>query len=356
MFQIDKKIKLGRMNNFNKYDTTSVSASRDKRIEQNLRLRGCTMAAVRRAFREQDYLEVDTPILRLREDPTDNPVFSTLAFSGWPRIHLRTCPEEYTRRAAACFGKAFEIGKSFRNTEIAADTSPRRHLVEFTHVEFYEKGDNLEAAIDLLWKVIRDVTQSLNLSTVTFNGKSISLAGEWQRLTIHQALCDASTPDCNKFVADHWSTKPPSNKDKQSKRLECLLDRHVRPKLIQPTFLLGFPSSADEYPDPVFDNIVQRAELNIGGMEIGEVALLETDVEKLRRHIEEALENRHGKNAGAVLLDEAYLHEIENLSSSIIGGGFGFDRLLMILANESDIRDVVWYPGVSEYFIRRKPS
>ena len=344
------------MNKLNKYDQTSILANRKENIKKNLLLRSRTIAAIRQAFKEREYLEVDTPILRLWEDPTDNPLFSTLALSGWPRLHLRTCPEEYTRRAAACFGKAFEIGKSFRNDSIDPDSSPRRHLPEFTHVEFYEVGKDLEHAIELLWGVICDITRELELPTITFGSESIGFSGESKRLTVRQALCDASEPDCEKFVADHWSGDPPTDKEYEHRRLECLLDKHVRPKLVQPTFLCGFPCTADVYPDPIVDNCVQRAEFNVGGIEIGEVAELETDVARLEQHIRDALINRHGEMASFFLLDEAYLHEIEELSSAVIGGGFGLDRLLMILANESDIRNVVWYPGVGEYFIRRKTS
>lgn len=312
--------------------------------------------AIRQAFNERGYLEVDTPILRLREDSTDNPLFSTLVYSGWPRLHLRTCPEEYTRRAAACFGKAFEIGKSFRNAEIAGDLSSRRHLAEFTHVEFYEKDDNLESAIELLWGIICDIARKTELTTVIFDGSPIDLSGDCKCLTIYDALRNTSKPECECFIEDHWGENPPKDREAQSKRLDDLLDKYVRPDLLQPTFLYCFPPTADEYPDPIVDNCVQRAEFNIGGIEIGEVAALETDVVKLRQHICDALRNRYGNTACPTLLDDAYLDEIKELSSPVIGGGFGLDRLMMILAGECDIRDVVWYPGLSEYFTRRRTS
>ncbi len=344
------------MDDLGEYNNTSLLASKNPIIKQNLKLRSRTLAAIRQAFHEREYVEIDTPVLRLWEDATDNPLFSTVAFSGWPRLHLRTCPEEYTRRAAACLGKAFEIGKSFRNEKIVEDSSPRQHLAEFTHVEFYELGNDLDGVIKLLWKILGDVARTLDLPTVSFNGSEIDFFGEYKCFTIYEVLSDSSHPDCAKFIADHWGGSPPGDRQQESKRLEDLLDKYVRPKLLQPTFLSCFPSTADEYPDPTIDNCVQRAEFTIAGIEIGEVAVLQTDVAKLKKHISDALENRHGDASSSTLLDKAYLHEIEVLSSSVIGGGFGLDRLMMILADDSDIRNVVWYPGLSEYFVRRRPS
>ena len=341
------------MKNHGRYDHTSLEVSADKDLRARLKLRSQALTAARESFLRRGYLEVDTPILRLSEDPTDNPVFSTLGPLGWPRLHFRTCPEEYTRRAAAVFGRAFEIGKSFRNAPIVPDNGPRRHLAEFTLVEFYEHGDTLENAINLLWGILKDIAQDLTSLQISFEGNAVDLSGDYVRLEVLSALEETGNPECHEFVCKHLNSSIHFDRDGESKHLEKLINKYVRPTLVQPTFLSDFPRSADPLPDEHIDNCLQRAELTIGGMEVGEVAVLQTDVNTLNDHVQRAINDRHGETASVYLVDQAYLDEIKELNCKVIGGGFGFDRFLMLLTGVSDIREVVWYPGVSEHVVRR---
>ena len=83
-----------------KWGRTSLLAQADGRIADNMRRRDRLMQALRAYLQGEGFVEVDTPVLRYYEDPTDNPPFVTLGPGGWPRLRLRTCPEEYTRRCA----------------------------------------------------------------------------------------------------------------------------------------------------------------------------------------------------------------------------------------------------------------
>jgi lysyl-tRNA synthetase class 2 len=143
------------MDEAKKWGQTSLVAHADKRIAANLRRRDQLMRSLRVHLQDEGFVEVDTPILRYYEDPTDNPPFVTLGPRGWPRLHLRTCPEEYTRRCACVFGKAFEIGKSFRNERIPKNEDRRIHLPEFTMAEIYEVDLDLDAALDRIETAVR---------------------------------------------------------------------------------------------------------------------------------------------------------------------------------------------------------
>lgn len=347
------------MDSLDRYNRTSVAAKQDADLRGRLEFRSRALKATRECFLQRDYVEIDTPIMRICEDATDNPVFSTLGPLGWPRLHLRTSPEEYTRRSAAVFGKAFEIGKSFRNVWIDPDADPRLHLVEFTHVEFYEQGNNLEQALDLLWGIINEIAEKLSISEISFKGHTVDLTGSYDRLKIYEALeraAQAGHIKCDAFVREHRQSLVQFNRDKEACRLENLLNSYVRPTLIEPCYLSDFPFSADPLADKTVDNCLQRAELTIAGIEVGEVGVLQTDVDVLREHLQRAINDRHGEKASSQLVDQAYLDEINELDCNVIGGGFGFDRLLMLLTGVSDIREVVWYPGVNEHFVRRRMS
>lgn len=335
-----------------KWAQTSVLARSDAAIHANLLRRAALIRALRSYFESSGFVEVDTPILRQFEDPTDNPTFVTLGPLGWPRLHLRTCPEEYTRRCACVFGKAFEIGKSFRNERTLAPRSRRIHLPEFSLVEFYETGDALDVALERMQDMVSHAVQACcESTTVAHQGSQISFARPFKRLKVLDALRHSDDARALDFARRHQDAEPVLIVG-EDQLLHRLLEETVKPKLTDPTFLTHFPKSADQFPDCLVGNEVQRAELVIAHTEVGEVGVLQPNGVLLCNHAELAIRDRHHQRAVDVLLDADYIAEVNNLDCLVVGGGMGIDRLLMIVCDTLDIRDVVWYPAVGRLFER----
>jgi lysyl-tRNA synthetase class 2 len=331
---------------FDRWGMTSWWASQDGRARRNLLLRARLLSSARRFLEGEGYVEVDTPILRRAEDSTDNPLFQTAGPGGWPRLHLRTCPEEYTRRAACAFGKAFEIARSFRNERIPHTEGARFHLPEFTILEFHQVDTDLRASMILFEQTLREVVASVCAEGVNYRGREIDFSRPFQRVNVLEALAASGDSEAAAFARRHTEANPVFIPGEDI-RLRDLIDRLVRPGLTQPTFLTYFPRSADQISCHADGNAVARAEFDCCGFEVGEVAELQPDHAVLREHITAAVRDRHGDAALGELVDRDYLAEVEAFRREVSVCGIGIERLLMILCDTDDIREVVWYPSVA---------
>ncbi len=332
-----------------KWGQTSLRAFRDRGIRRNLELRAELMKCLRSILDKEDFVEVDTPILRYYEDPTENPPFVTLGVGGWPRFHLRTCPEEYTRRSTCVFDKAYEIGKCFRNETNRFSGAQRSHIPEFTMVEIYEVDVDLEGALRCIEQTVRCLVREVHDGwIVQYQEEKLDFREPFQRIKVLDALEKCGEPKAIEFVAMH-RTAPPEFISGEDQKLESLIKKYIEPGLIQPTFLTHFPKSADQLPDRNEGNEVQRAELIVAGKELGEVGALQPDSEILRKHCVAAIRERYGHTLDDSLVDIDYLAELKAFNRAVGGGAIGIDRLLMLLCDTNDIRDVVWYPFVGQF-------
>ncbi len=338
-----------------KWGQTSLLAYENDRLKHNLVRRDTLMRALRTHLTAEGFIEVDTPIIRYCEDPTDNPPFVTFGPLGWPRLHLRTCPEEYTRRCACAFGKAFEIGKCFRNERVPKCGEHRFHLPEFTMAEIYEVNVDFEASLERMESTLCSVVQKvLGTQTTTYQTRQLDFGQPFQRIKVLDALEQYGDDEAKKFAERHKAADPVliSGEDRI---LHRMLDKWVKPRLFQPTFLTHFPKSADQFPDQAVGNEIHRAELVAASIEIGEVGALQPNAAILHSHAKTAITDRHGPLAADHLVDMDYIAEIKAFNKPVGGGAIGLDRLLMLLCDTTDIRDVVWYPLIGKYYEGGKP-
>jgi len=325
---------------------SSIYADINKKHWDRLLFRHKLIQQIREYFIKNSFIEIDSPILRLWEDSTHNNLFiTTMGSRGYPRLNLRSCPEEYTRRAVIPFFRAFEIGKSFRNEDsYRGNTNIHSYLPEFTLVEFYETPADFQNAMNRLEELILNIIDILGLpKTMPFKDFEISFELPFQKVKVIDAIKEYGEKEGADFLKKMNATSV--KKEELFIELNHILDKKVKPKLFNPTFLTHFPKQADVFPD-IFDaEFVLRSELVCGTLEIGEVGTLQSDTQCLESHITNAVNDRHvTKQASESLLDKDYLFEIKRNIPSIGGGALGIDRLLMILTNSTDISDVVWYP------------
>lgn len=321
---------------------TSCRASSLEETRKKLTMRSWGSQAARQFFHSNGFVEIETPILRKWEDSNFNRTFRT-RFQGSMRDHiLRTSPEDYLRRAVMAFPAVFEIGKSFRN-----DTLTNEHLPEFTHIEFYQAYADLDGSIGFLSKLIREIALRVGVKgTITFRDREIDLLGTWQTISLDEAFQKyCGVPLTEWTLTEELRCGP---RIERVKYFEALLKEKVVPNLIQPTFIRDFPVDATLLPDkvaPEEEGVKLKAELYIGGIEIGEVGTLNNDPDYLYLHNLWCIASRMSNPCEvAEWLDWDWLEEFEYGVPPAAGGGIGLDRLLMILAEAKDIREVVWYP------------
>jgi lysyl-tRNA synthetase class 2 len=211
-------------------------------------------------------------------------------------------------------------------------------------VEIYEANLDLDASLDRIEGVVRAVVEGvLSTRVVTYQQRELDFSAPFRRVKVLDSLDQSGNDEAKAFAVKHRSAAP-RLLEGEDLVLHRLIHEHVKPSIVHPTFLTHFPKSADQYPDRFDGNEVHRAELVVSCMEVGEIGALQPDWAVLQQHATAAVRDRHGHTATTHLVDVDYLAEIKAFNQAVGGGAIGIDRLLMLLCDSKDMREVVWYP------------
>ena len=305
---------------------------------------------IRNFFLERDFLEVETPMMQPIPGGADAEPFKTHHNALGMDLYLRIAPELYLKRlVVGGFERVFEINRNFRNEGISTQHNP-----EFTMLEFYQAYATFTDLMELTEQLFSTVAQTLTGSTaLSYQDNPIELAGSWRRITLQKALVDIGGIDSAllndqgallDFAAQNGIKITKSGR--LGKVITKLFDVLVEPKLIQPTFITGYPAEvsplsrrSDQEPD-----ITERFELFIAGREIANgFSELNDPVDQKARFVQQ-VESRKAGDQKAHLMDEDYIEALEYGMPPTAGEGIGIDRMVMLLTDAVSIREVILFP------------
>jgi len=325
-----------------------------KDTQSRLLARTKMVRAIRRFFEDQDFLEVETPILQHTSSGAIAKPFSTYHNSLSTELNLRIAPETYLKRLiVGGFTKVFEFAKSFRNE----GTSPQ-HLQEFTMVEGYAAYWNYEDTMKLMRDMILNVLeQTFNTTTITLQGQTIDFSQEWNIVSFRDLIIKDTGIDIDLYpdVEDLYQETMRRNIDLEHLEIESLgrgnfidllYKKMCRPQLIKPTYLIEHPIDLSPLARANDDNptLTDRFQLVVNGSEIvNAYSELVDPIEQRRRLENQALLKSNG-DSEAMEMDEDYLTAMEYGMPPISGWGFGIERLLMVLTDSDTIKDCVLFP------------
>lgn len=311
---------------------------------EHLKRRAALLRTVRDFFAQHGFLEVETPLLshdtvvdrhldpiavRLSGDPRD-------ATGGAP-MWLQTSPEFAMKRLMATGAEAiYQITRAFRSGECGALHNP-----EFTMVEWYRAGDDMQRGIDLL-----DELAQATLGRGC--AERISFAEAFERavgLDPHRCSLDQL-----QRAARERGFVPPESWDSADRDawLDWLLVTHVEPTLgrEQPTILFDYPATqaalAQVRATPV--PVAERFELYVDGIELanGYHELLDPDVLVQRTRVANQLRVADGK--GALPAGSRLLSAMRSGLPACAGVALGFDRLVMVAVGAASLSEVMAFP------------
>jgi len=309
---------------------------------------------IRAFFLQRDFLEVETPMMQPIPGGAEATPFKTYHRALDMDLYLRIAPELYLKRlVVGGFERVFEINRNFRNEGVST-----KHNPEFTMIEFYQAyatyTDLMDLTEDMIASVARQVTGS---ERIQYQGQSIELGGKWQRMPLYSALEQLGGVD-RTLMADKQALLEfaASNGVKITKTgqlgkiITKLFDALVEPKLIQPTFITGYPAEvsplsrrSDREPD-----LTERFELFIAGREIANgFSELNDPADQRERFLQQVM----GREAGdeeAHRMDEDYIEALEYGMPPTAGEGIGIDRLVMLLTDAASIREVILFPHMKQ--------
>ncbi len=305
---------------------------------------------LRRFFEERDFLEVETPMMQPIPGGAAAKPFVTHHNTLDMELYLRVAPELFLKRLlVGGFERVFELNRSFRNEGISV-----RHNPEFTMVEFYQAyatfEDLMQLTEDLFVSLAKEVAGSLQLP---FGDHVIDLAPPWQRLTIPQAIMlhgGAAQADMDNLAGlQEFAKKHHLKVDLNSpygKLLVEVFEEVAEAKLIQPTFMTGYPLEVSPLARKNDSNpaLVDRFELYIGGRELANAFSELNDPADQRQRFLEQMTARAAGDEEANPIDDDYVRALEYGMPPAAGQGIGIDRLVMLLTNSPSIRDVILFP------------
>ncbi len=294
------------------------------------------------------FLEVDTPILQPVYGGANATPFITHHKSLDMMLYLRISDELYLKRLIiGGLERVYEICRNFRNEGI--DTT---HNPEFSMVEWYQAYADYNTMMCQAEQLIARIAKRVhNKMLFKFGDNTIDVTPPFRRLKMVDAIkeyagIDVMSLNENEILAlcKDKGIKVPQNNWGAS--VQALFDELVEDKLVQPTFILDYPWETSPLTkkhreDPRF---VERFELFINGWEIANAYSELTDPRDQRMRFEQQLEDRKKGDEEAHPMDEDFLEAMEYGMPPTGGIGIGIDRLIMLMAGQHSIRDVILFP------------
>ena len=211
-------------------------------VRERFLQRAKVIAETRRWLDGEGFVEVETPVLQPIYGGALARPFVTHHNALDRDLYLRIATELYLKRLiVGGIERVYELGKDFRNEGVSF-----KHNPEFTMVEWYEAYADYNDAAERLEGLVAHVAQAtLGTTTVERDGAQIELAPPWKRITLRDAIRDATGIDVMEHhdrdsLAKAMDIEPKAEQG-WGKLVDDLLSKAVEPKLIQPTFITDYP-------------------------------------------------------------------------------------------------------------------
>jgi lysyl-tRNA synthetase class 2 len=299
----------------------------------------------RRQLDNRGFLEVETPMMQPLYGGAVARPFITHHNTLEIDLYLRIAPELYLKRLlVGGIERVYEINRNFRNEGISTQHNP-----EFTMLEFYQAyadyRDLMDLSIELLRQAAIDATGSAQIS---YQGRTLDF-DHFRRFSMREALVEfwphSEKPTIENVNDPEWLLRH-SKETTAGTALVELFERYVEEQLIEPTIIYDYPVevsplSKNKIDEPEF---VERFEIYVAGMEIGNAFTELNDPQEQRRRFEAQLARKESGDQEAHVMDEDYIRALSYGMPPAAGEGIGIDRLTMILTDSKSIRDVILFP------------
>ena len=306
--------------------------------------------SARKKMNERGYLEVETPMMHPLAGGAVARPFVTQHNALGRDLFLRIAPELYLKRLlVGGFDKVYEINRSFRNEGLST-----KHNPEFTMMEWYEAYATMQNQMDLTKNIIVNAAKAIDCGEkIQWDKLEIDLGKFSQEKLSDLVLShnnDLSKKDLNdRSALEEYFKGLGKDTDKSwgtGRLLLEIFEETVEEKLINPTFVTEYPVEVSPLSRRNSDNpdFADRFELFIGGKEFANGFCELNDPDDQASRFEAQVAAKDSGDKEAMDFDEDYITALEHGMPPAVGVGLGIDRLVMLLTNQSSIRDVLLFP------------
>lgn len=322
---------------------------------RTFKARTAAMSSIRRFMEKNDFMEVETPMLHSIPGGATAKPFITHHNALDMQMFLRIAPELYLKRLlVGGFERVFEINRNFRNEGV----SPR-HNPEFTMMEFYAAYVDYQWLMNFTEQVIRQAAiDAHGTATLTYQGRELDLSKPFQRLTITGAIkkyapeyTDAQLQDVGFLRA---TLKKFGVRTEQAPLLHAgigtlqlaLFEETAEAQLWEPTYIIDYPVEVSPLAraSDTAPGVTERFELFITGREIANGFSELNDAEDQAARFQAQAAAKDGGDDEAMYYDADYIRALEYGMPPAGGCGIGIDRLMMLITDAPNIRDVILFP------------
>ncbi len=312
--------------------------------------RSKALSAIRSFLQDKDFLEVETPMLHPIAGGAAARPFSTHHNAYDMELFLRIAPELYLKRLViGGFERVFEINRNFRNEGVST-----RHNPEFTMLEFYMAHGDYRDGMKIAEELIAHAVKTAHETTVVeFGNHVINFTAPFARMTVEQAIEQIGGIDAKMLlpgkidavIAEHKVHVANKNAS-HGEKLFALFEELVESKIVQPTFIIGYPIEISPLAkrDPKNPELATRFELFVAGMELANGFTELNDPFDQADRFKQQLGAKAGGDHEAHNYDADYIHALEYGLAPTVGVGIGMDRLMMMVTNTTSIKDIILFP------------
>ena len=320
-------------------------------VRERFLIRAKIISTLRALLEKAEFVEVETPLLQPIPGGALAKPFRTHHNALDIDFYLRVAPELYLKRLLiGGIERVYEIGRNFRNEGIDATHNPEFTMLE-CYAAYWDEKDMMAFVEDSIIDLVKTVVGKKG--EVSHDGNAIQFKKPFPRVALKDLLkkyalipdYDAETRDGLSLRARQLGIDSPPHESK-GKIADEIYKKIARPKLIQPVFVVNHPLDISPLAKKRVENPaeVRRFQLIAGGMELANAFSELNDPLDQRARFEEQEDMRDSGGEEAHRIDEDYIEAMEYGMPPAAGLGVGIDRLVMLLTNVQNVREVVLFP------------
>ena len=334
-----------------RYRQRYVDLIMNEETRRTFKARTTAIASIRRFMGENGFMEVETPMLHPIPGGAAAKPFITYHNALDMQMFMRIAPELYLKRLiVGGFERVFELNRNFRNEGI----SPR-HNPEFTMMEFYAAYTDYKWLMDFTETLIRQaVVDTYGTAQISYQGRDLDLSKPFQRLTINEAILKYAPQFTEAQLNDAEFLKAELKKRGVTllptagigAMQLALFEETAESQLWEPTYIIDYPveTSPLARASDTRPGITERFELFIVGRELANGFSELNDPEDQAARFRKQVEAKDAGDEEAMYYDADYIRALEYGMPPAGGCGIGIDRLVMLLTDSANIRDVILFP------------
>jgi lysyl-tRNA synthetase class 2 len=318
-------------------------------VKQKFIFRTEIIKTIRQFLDDRGFMEVETPILQTIYGGATAKPFKTHLNAYDMDVFLRIAPElDLKKLLVGGFEKVYEFARNFRNEGV-----DKQHNPDFTMLEFYWAYANYKDLMKMSEEMICEVLQKvLKTDKIVYQGKEIDFTVPWPRIEYAELLKKHTginywdiSRDGLASKADELGVEIVKGAGK-AEIADEIYKKYCRPLIIQPTFLIHYPSECKPLAKRVESDSPLSAnfQLIVNGFEIINAYSEQNDPIEQEARLKEQEEMFKQGFEEAQRTDNDFVEALEHGMPPAAGFGMGIDRLVALLTDSNALREIILFP------------